>query len=158
MTDTLEIIQTTALDEKAKEQVLDLWNNEYPEKLAHESLAAFDRYLQHLSNLNHYLLVNRENSIWGWALTFERENEKWFAILVSEKIKGKGFGRKMLDALKKEETVLHGWVIDHHHDRKKNGEPYVSPLAFYKKCGFKVLDNERLELDIISAVKIKWTR
>jgi hypothetical protein len=157
MTDNLRIIQTTDLNEQAKNQVFDLWNNEYPEKLSYNNLTEFDNYLQNLSDLTHYLLTSNENLILGWALTFERENEKWFAIILSEKIKAKGLGRKMLNELKKAEQVLNGWVIDHNNDKKKNGQLYVSPLKFYEKCDFEILNDERLELDKISAVKIKWT-
>jgi hypothetical protein len=157
MIENLDIIQTTELNEQVKKQILDLWNNEYPEKLTYNSLTEFDNYLHNLSNLTHYLLTNKENLILGWALKFERENEKWFAIILSEIIKGKGLGRKMLIELKKEEQVLNGWVIDHNNDKKKNGQLYVSPLKFYEKCDFEILVDERLELDKISAVKIKWT-
>jgi hypothetical protein len=157
MTENLDIIQTTELNERVKNQILDLWNNEYPEKLTYNSLKEFDNYLNNLSNLTHYLLTNNENLILGWALKFERENEKWFAIILSEIIKGKGLGRKMLNELKKEEQVLNGWVIDHNNDKKKNGQLYVSPLKFYEKCNFEILVDERLELEKISAVKIKWT-
>ena len=157
MTENLDIIQTIELNEQVKKQILDLWNNEYPEKLTYNSLTEFENYLHNLSNLTHYLLTNKENLILGWALKFERENEKWFAIILSEIIKGKGLGRKMLNELKKEEQVLNGWVIDHNNDKKKNGQLYVSPLKFYEKCDFEILVNERLELDKISAVKIKWT-
>jgi len=158
MTKNLDIIQTTELNEQVKKQILDLWNNEYPEKLTYNSLIEFDNYLHNLSNLTHYLLTNKESLILGWALKFERENEKWFAIILSEIIKGKGLGRKMLNELKKEEQVLNGWVIDHNNDKKKNGQLYVSPLKFYEKCDFEILVDERLELDKISAVKIKWTK
>lgn len=153
----LKIIQTNELNKQEKKQVLDLWNNEYPEKLVYHNLTDFDNYLHKLSNLNHFLLVNDENVILGWALTFDRENEKWFAIIIAEKIKRQGFGRKLVDRLKQIEPVLNGWVIDHNNDKKTNGQPYDSPLKFYEKCGFKTLDQERLELDKISAVKIKWT-
>ena len=84
--------------------------------------------------------------------------KKWFAIILSEKIKGKGFGRKMLDVLKQNETVLNGWVIEHNNDQKIIGKYYLSPLQFYGKCGFEILTTERLELDKISAVKIKWIK
>jgi hypothetical protein len=157
MTKDLDIIQTTEVNKQVKKQILDLWNNEYPEKLTYNSLEDFDNYLNNLSNLTHYLLINKENLILGWALKFERENEKWFAIILSEIIKGKGLGRKMLNELKKEEQILNGWVIDHNNDKKKNGQLYVSPLKFYEKCDFEILVDERLELDKISAVKIKWT-
>jgi len=158
MIENLDIIQTTELNQQEKKQILDLWNNEYPEKLTYNSLTEFDNYLNNLSNITHYLLNNEENLILGWAFKFERENQKWFAIILSEIIKQKGLGRKMLNELKKEEQVLNGWVIDHNKDKKKNGEQYVSPLKFYEKCDFEILVDQRLELDKISAVKIKWTK
>ncbi len=157
MTEKVKIIKTTELNEQAKRQVLDLWNNEYPEKLSYNSLIEFDHYLQNLNNLKHYLLTGNIDIILGWALTFDRDNEKWFAIILSEKVQGKGLGRKMLDELKQVEPILNGWVTDYNNDKKKNGLTYVSPLKFYEKCGFEILTDNRLELDKISAVKIKWT-
>ncbi|MEN2487715.1 GNAT family N-acetyltransferase [Flavobacterium sp. B11] len=158
MTENIEIIQTTELNEQAKKQVLDLWNSEYPEKLSYNSLTEFDNYLQNLNNLKHFLMTNDIGLILGWALTFDRDNEKWFAIILSEKIKGNGLGRKMLDKIKNTEVVLNGWVIAHNNDKKKNGQEYISPLKFYEKCGFRILKDVRLELDKISAVKIKWQK
>ena len=157
MTENSKIIKATELNEHSKQQVLDLWNNEYPEKLSYNNLGEFDHYLQNLNNLNHFLLTDNINIILGWALTFDRDNEKWFAIILSEKVQGKGLGRKMLDELKQVEPILNGWVIDHNNDKKKNGLTYVSPLKFYEKCGFEIQTDNRLELDKISAVKIKWT-
>ncbi|WP_317899931.1 GNAT family N-acetyltransferase [Aurantibacillus circumpalustris] len=156
MKDNLKITEVTELDELAKSQVLNLWNAEYPEKLSYKSSEEFDDYMKNLTSLKHLLLTDKENLILGWAFSFERENEKWFAIILSEKIKGQGFGRKMLDKLKQSENVLNGWVIDHNNDKKKNGEAYLSPLKFYEKCGFEILTKERLEVEKISAVKIKW--
>ena len=61
----------------------------------------------------------------------------------------------MMD-LKENEEMLCGWVIDHHDDRKINGELYLSPLNFYLKQGFDILKEQRLELPTSSAVKISW--
>jgi GNAT superfamily N-acetyltransferase len=157
MTEYSKITKMTELNEHVKQKVLDLWNNEYPEKLSYNSLGEFDHYLQNLNNINHFLLTVNVDIILGWALTFDRDNEKWFAIILSEKAQGKGLGRKMLDELKQVEPILNGWVIDHTNDKKKNGLTYVSPLKFYEKCGFEILTDNRLEIDKISAVKIKWT-
>jgi hypothetical protein len=157
MTEYSKITKTTELNEQEKQKVLDLWNNEYPEKLSYNSLGEFDHYLQNLNNINHFLLTINVDIILGWALTFDRDNEKWFAIILSEKAQGKGLGRKMLDELKQVEPILNGWVIDHTNDKKKNELTYVSPLKFYEKCGFEILTDNRLEIDKISAVKIKWT-
>jgi predicted GNAT family N-acyltransferase len=158
MTENSKIIIKNKLNEQEKQQVLDLWNNEYPEKLSYNNLGEFDHYLKNLHNINHFLLTDNIDQILGWALTFERENEKWFAIILSEKVQGKGLGRKILEELKKVEPVLNAWVIDHNNDLKKNGQTYLSPLKFYEKCGFKIQTANRLELDKISAVKIKWMR
>ena len=64
----------------------------------------------------------------------------------------------MLNTLKNDENTLNGWVIDHNSDKKLNGNIYQSPLEFYIKNGFETLSETRLELEIMSAVKIKWTK
>ena len=158
MIENFKIIRTTKLNEQAKQQVLDLWNNEYPVNLSFNNLTEFDNYLQNLTELKHFLLTINTGLILGWAITFDRDGEKWFAIILFEKIKGRGYGRKMLDELKKIEPILNGWVIDHNNDKKKNGLTYFSPLKFYAKCGFEIQTDSRLELDKISAVKIKWMK
>ena len=154
----MKITRTTKLSTAEKSQVLTLWNSQYPVKLAYHSLADFDVYLQNLTDLTYYLWTDNESNILGWASTFTRDNEKWFAIILTETLQGKGFGRKMLDELKQHESVLNGWVIDHDNDIKKNGEFYKSPLKFYEKCDFNILTDQRIELEKISAVKIKWTK
>lgn len=154
----MRIIRQTELKDKQKEEILKLWNNEYPEKLAYNSIADFENYLNKLTKQNLYLLVDENGKINGWATTFIRENEKWFAIIISEKLHGKCFGTKMLNELKSDENVLNGWVIDHNFDIKINGNFYQSPLNFYLKIEFEILNKTRLELEIMSAVKIKWEK
>ena len=154
----MEFIKCSSLAQSEKLQVLDLWNNEYPEKLGYTSMASFDTYLENLKDPSHILLIDEDNKIKGWYFDFERENEKWFAIILDSQIHGKGIGSKMLELAKAKENELNGWVIDHSTDKKKNGEIYTSPLPFYLKNGFKKLTKDRLELDNISAVKIKWTK
>ena len=154
---SFKIIKRTDLEEQAKIQLFELWNSEYPEKLSYADLIEFNEYLVKLKGLTHLLLIDKKNTIGGWAFSFGRDNERWFAIIISEKMQGQGLGRKMVDKLKQSENELNGWVIDHNNDMRKNGKPYNSPLEFYQKCGFEILKNERLELDKISAVKIKWS-
>lgn len=153
----LQITPTTELTEQTKNQLFELWNAEYPEKICYASLAELELYLQKLSHLKHLFLLDKEENILGWAYAFDRENERWFAIIIDEKCQRQGWGRKMLDELKKSENVLNGWVTDHDNHQKRNGQTYFSPLKFYVKCGFEMLTNEILQLDKISAVKIKWT-
>ncbi len=152
----MKIVKQTELSKKDKKQVFELWNNEYPEKLVYQSVDDFENYLDNLTQKAHYLLLNDENNIEGWAVTFIRENEKWFAIIISGKLHGKGIGTMMLNKLKDDEDTLNGWVIDHDLDKKSNGYYYKSPIGFYQKNGFKVISETRLELEIMSAVKIIW--
>lgn len=154
----MKITKQIELNDTQKEQIFELWNNEYPEKLTYNSIAYFENYLNKLTEQNHYLLLDKNDEINGWATTFTRESEKWFAIIISEKLHGKGIGTKILNELKNNENTLNGWAIDHNSDKKTNGNIYQSPLEFYIKNGFKVLRETRLELKIMSAVKIKWTK
>lgn len=153
----MKIITNNRLDLEQKRQILQLWNNEYPEKLAYKNLEGFENYLEKLHNVNHFLLTDNEE-IHGWAITFMRDSEIWFAIILSGNIHGEGWGTKMLNELKQNKTELNGWVIDHNNDKKINGKFYKSPLEFYLKNEFKVLSDIRLELEMMSAVKIKWTK
>jgi GNAT superfamily N-acetyltransferase len=152
----MKIIQTTSLTLDQKQSVFELWNSEYPKKIGYHELSEFDNYLDGLSNIEHYLVVDDQNQILGWAFTFFREEEDWFGIIINSKTQGKGFGRLLLDELKKNKLVLNGWVIDHQNDLKQNNEPYLSPLDFYAKNGFLVHQNNRIDNEKISAVKISW--
>ncbi|AZA62578.1 GNAT family N-acetyltransferase [Chryseobacterium indoltheticum] len=154
----MKITTTHQLNLVQKEQVLQLWNNEYPEKLAYKNMGGFESYLEKLNEVKHFLLANNDEKIQGWAITFKRENETWFAIILSENLHGKGWGTKVLNELKQNKKEMNGWVIDHSDDKKRNGSFYKSPLEFYLKNGFEVLSDTRLELEIMSAVKIKWKK
>jgi GNAT superfamily N-acetyltransferase len=152
----MKIIQTTSLTLDQKQSLFELWNSEYPEKIGYAELSEFEIYLDGLSNKEHYLVVDNQNQILGWAFAFFREAEDWFGIIINSEMQGKGFGKLLLDELKKNKSVLNGWVIDHQNDLKQNNEPYLSPLGFYTKKGFLVHQNNRIENEKISAVKISW--
>ncbi|WP_136666613.1 GNAT family N-acetyltransferase [Flavobacterium sp. H122] len=153
----MKIISSKTISLNRKKEILSLWNNEYPDKLQYSSIQDFDNYLNSLSNIEHFLLINNIDKVVGWAMTFERENENWFAVIIDSTKQGKGYGKLLLDELKKTKPVLNGWVIDHENDIKTNGEPYKSPLGFYLKNGFQVLNDFRIENDKITAVKIRWS-
>ena len=79
-------------------------------------------------------------------------------MVMDSKLKGKGLGTKLLSKAKEKNSELNGWVIDHNKDVKQNGDYYISPIDFYTKNGFKIITETRLELNTISAIKIKWTK
>jgi GNAT superfamily N-acetyltransferase len=152
----MRIIDKVVLSLQEKEVLYQLWNTEYPAKLSHETMDCFDLYLTSLSNIKHYLLIDVENKIKGWAFTFLRDDEDWFAILVDKNSQGSGKGSLLMEALKKNKNSLNGWVVDHENDVKQNKEHYKSPLLFYAKNGFVICKESRIENQKISAVKINW--
>lgn len=154
----MEFVEYSVLPDFIKIEIFNLWNNEYPVKLVHESIEEFDAYFEKLSEKSHIILIDQNRKIRGWYFDFYRENEKWFAIILDSKIHGKGYGTKLLNIVKQKENELNGWVIDHNKDQKRNGEFYNSPLDFYLKNGFERISKDRLESDKISAVKIRWRR
>ncbi len=152
----MELSKVTALSKTDKKEILDLWNNEYPENLNYQTLSGFENYLENLTEPSHILMRSKTLGIKGWYVDFLRENEKWFILLLDSEYHGKGFGTKILNLAKEKESALNGWVIDKGNAKKKNGESYKSPLNFYLKNGFEKLANVRLELEKLAAVKIRW--
>ena len=152
----MERIVTPRLTKLQKEEIMQLWNKEYPKELVYDNLEEFDAYLDKLSNKSHTLIAAGQK-IKGWCLDFTRENEKWFAMIIHSSVQGQGFGTALLHAAKQKTAVLNGWVIADNTYRKLNGEAYNSPLEFYIKNGFKIITGEILDAKI-SAVKIRWAK
>jgi hypothetical protein len=154
----MKVIETVYLTAEQKRVIYGLWNQEYPEMLTYKSIADFDSYINNLIETNHLLLVDDFGDIEGWTVTFTRENERWFVIILDRKVQGQGKGTLLLNRLKQKEHKLCGWVIDHDNDKKQDGEPYKSPLKFYEKNGFIIYSDTRVDNEKLSAVKIVWKR
>ncbi|HSF89677.1 MAG TPA: GNAT family N-acetyltransferase [Saprospiraceae bacterium] len=154
---SMKITKATKLSAELKDMICQLWNMEYPQKLA-ITPTAFDEFLEASASQTHFLIMENEKDLAGWAYTFDRDGDRWFSIIISHAHQGKGLGHVLLNLIKEKETQLNGWVIDHPHDRKQNGQPYLSPLSFYVKNGFTALPDTRLENEKISAVKIEWKK
>ena len=153
----MKIIETRRPSEAEKKTIYRLWNEEYPRQLMYTAAGELDTYLDNLTDQRHYFAVDTNEHIIGWAFTFERSAEKWFAIIVASSDHEKGVGSLLLNALKQNETMLNGWVTDHDRYLKQDGSPYPSPLAFYLKNGFTVCEGIRLEIEKLSAAKITWS-
>ena len=154
----MSIIETDALTEEQKVQIMNLWNKEYPAQLQYSSIEGFDSYLNNLLQPNHFLAIDDNDTLMGWAFSFTRENERWFAIIIDGSMQRQGLGTSLLNRLKENETVLNGWVTDHDRYMKKNGEQYHSPLQFYSRNNFIFCHDVRLETEKLSAVKIAWAK
>lgn len=154
----MQLIETDILTPQDKARILQLWNAEYGENLRKQDVADLAAYFDALTDVRHYLLRNEADEVQAWAATFTRDNARWFAIIIARSEQRLGRGRHMLDALKRNETELNGWVVDHYNDRRADGMPYPSPLRFYPEQGFIILPEERLETPQISAVRIRWRK
>jgi GNAT superfamily N-acetyltransferase len=149
----MQIINTKILTPQQEEQINKLWNEEYPIRLADR----FKLLLEGVQNYNHYILEDEHQNLKAWAVDFVKDNEIRFSIIVRSEQKGKGLGSSLVEKLKLKNKEFYGWVIDHDNDFKSNGENYKTPMPFYLKHGFSILKDCRIETEIISAVKIKWT-
>ena len=154
----MKIIRKEILSEEEKEVLRELWNEEYPARLNCKTIEDFEFYLSGLSDTKHYLLFDELDKINGWAFTFLRENENWFAIILNHQIQGKGIGSLLINELKRNNTSLNGWVTDHENEIKQNKKYYRSPMPFYIKNGFEILTEIRIENEKMSGVKINWKR
>ena len=154
----MQIIETIQLSPQQKQDIVALWNAEYPARIHLAGMTDFEAYLATLQDPKHLLLTSDEGHVSGWCFTFFRDNERWFAIILSADIQKMGYGGQLLNKLKETEDQLSGWVTDHNYDKKSDGSFYMSPLSFYLKNGFTVLSDCRLESDKIAAVKIRWDK
>lgn len=151
----MNLTQTHHLNDEEKSQIIRIWNSEYPKTLNYPDSDGFDKYLESLSETNHYILKDN-GEIRAWACKFMRDSEKWFAIILDGTIHRKGIGTEMLNAVKNGENNLNGWVIDKEDCIKSDGQMYQSPLYFYLKNGFKTCPETRIDNERLSAVKITW--
>ncbi|MEJ7559895.1 MAG: N-acetyltransferase [Pedobacter sp.] len=141
-----------------KSSVQKLWNEQYPKQLNFKSIAELDLYLSGLEDVIHYLILNNDEEILGWAFKFSRDLQRWFVIILSGTIHGNGWGSKMLQKIVENEVEMHGWVVDKNGYTKSDGSMYRSPLDFYHKNGFISIPQDRLETQDFSAVKIIYTK
>jgi GNAT superfamily N-acetyltransferase len=141
-----------------KQEILELWNKEYPENLQYDNISELDDYLNKLEDQNHILLIDKNDKIKGWYSDFIRENERWFLAILNSEIQGRNFGTQLIELAKKENEELSGWVINSDNYFKANGEIYKSPVEFYRKNGFKILYQTHLKTDKISAIKVQWSK
>jgi len=149
-----DIQKTKALTAKQFNQINQLWNEEYPIKLKDR----FPLLLEGVNDYNHYLIEDPNKNVVAWAVEFEKDKQIRFSIIVASIHKGKGFGGKLIDKLKEGNDEFFGWVIDHNNDLKMNGSTYQTPMPFYLKHQFEILNEIRIDTEMIKAVLIKWNK
>ena len=154
----MKIEITQNLTDAQKDIITRLWNAEYPQQLGFDGVGGFDDFLNGLSRHRHFLLFDEHENIKAWLISFTRHEERWFSIIVDSSEQKKGYGTRLLNEVKKHESEINGWIIEHDDYLNGKGEKYLSPIGFYRKNGFTILPEIKLEKDDFYAIKIKWTR
>ncbi len=154
----MEFLELNELNSSLKEEVFKLWNQEYPLNLHYTSTKDFEEYLAKLHDHFHIILLDEYEGIIGWYFDFLRDNERWFATIINSRFQGMGFGKKLLERAKYKRKILNAWVIESKDYLKANGQKYISPVEFYKKSGFRIHQDIKLENNKIQAIKISWKR
>ncbi|MEG9328139.1 GNAT family N-acetyltransferase [Salinimicrobium catena] len=154
----MKIIKGKELTSAQKQEILELWNKEYPQELQYKKLSDLENYLTGLEDQRHMLLLDENDKVQGWYADFKRENERWFLVILDSEVQGRKFGARFMEMAKASHEELNGWVVSSEGYFKPDGEKYDPPLKFYQKLGFQILENVRLENQPISAIKIKWTK
>ena len=150
----MKIVTSKILSENQSSQINQMWNDEYPLKLKDRFPILLDGAIW----FNHYIIEDEKQNVCAWAVDFKKDDQIRFSIIVDNKHKGKGLGALLIDQLKAENNEFYGWVIDHNEDEKANGERYLSPMPFYLKHGFEILNEFRIDNEMIRAVLIKWSK
>lgn len=151
----LKSLITTELQAADLQQLMHLWNAEFPVQISYSSPVELQAYLDGLEEVKHHLLMNEKGEIKGWFWLFERDNLPWFAMILSRDIQKQGWGKQLILWAQEECPFLNGWVVDHLDYRKADGSPYPSPLGFYTALGFRK-SKDRLEVEKLSVARISW--
>ena len=77
---SMKITKSTKLSGAQKDMICQLWNMEYPQKLA-ITPSTFDEFLEASASQTHFLIIENERDLVGWAYTFDREGDRWFSII-----------------------------------------------------------------------------
>ena len=146
-----------APSKKEIDQLFDLWHTEYPTVVHYSDVASFEQYLTSLQDLRHRFYVV-DNQIVGWYLSFTRDGDPWFGMIIDRNWQGRGLGSKFIQQSQAEQDEMHGWAVPNDHYLRSDGERYKSPLDFYRKNGFNIHKEDTLQQGGFERVKIIWKR
>lgn len=148
--------ETESLSLEERVQIRNIWNNEYPKVLYQEKQETLDSEIKTLKNARHTLVVDEQQNVQGWYADFDRDEARWFLIILSASSQNKGIGTKLLQKAQQQNESLCGWVIFSDTYKKADGTFYKSPLAFYQKLGFKIHRKILFQSEIMETLKVEW--
>lgn len=154
----MEFVETKFLDNGQKKRIIALWNLEYPKKLELSTVLDFEKYLDGLSDKNYIVLMDENKALKGWLIYFVRDRERCFAMLIDKTLQGMGWGSRLLDLAKQRNNELNGWVIPSNKETKSDGSIYKSPVGFYLKNDFEILNSSEQDKNGITGIKLRWKK
>lgn len=144
----LRMITELSLTDELKQQIFDIWNSVYPVQVTFPALENFEAYLSRAMDSRNFVYFNGINRIGGWLMTFTRDSQRSFVMLVSQDCQGRGIGRELLKTLKVSESQsVFGWAVESERYLLRDGSPYRSPISFYRKNGFKITNQRQQHKD-----------
>jgi GNAT superfamily N-acetyltransferase len=142
------MITEQSLSAEIKQQIFDIWNSVYPAQVTFPVLEKFEAYLSRAADSRNYLYFKDDNRVAGWLMTFTRDGQRNFVMLVSQDCQGRGIGRELLETLKQSESQLVvGWAVESESYLRRDGSPYRSPISFYRKNGFEITNQRQQQQD-----------
>lgn len=100
-------------------------------------------------------LEDINNNVLAWAVDFEEDIKMCFSVIANKIQQGNGLGKALIKRLKEDLGEFYGWVYSYNDYQKENGENYQSPISFYIKQGFEVLNYIQIDNEMLKEVKIK---
>lgn len=152
----MKFVNTKILSEHQQSQLFLLWNNESPRIISYEKENDLKKFLAHLIQPRHILLIDKDKNVQGWFVDFLKNDEKWFIVIINSRLKGKGYGSKILTKAKEINSELNGWIINTHEYLLINGNTYIPPIKFYKKNGFEIFPEIMRKTNGLKTIKIRW--
>lgn len=149
---------TSSLSPEVRKQIRGIWNEEYPKVLCQKSQEKFDAYIDSLEDAAHTLVLDSRQKVQGWYADFNRENDRWFLIILSSKLQGKSVGKQLITKAQQKHKRLNGWAIFSDQYEKANGTFYKHPIGFYEKLGFCIRRDIIFQTEIMNTLKIEWQK
>lgn len=154
--DVMKLVQAESLSETEIKEVFEIWNKVYPKQIAYKDLSGLESTLDTYKNPTHFMIKNAEQMM-GWCCVFDRQDARWFALIIDGEHQCLGLGTRLLNIAKDHETELFGWMTPRENYVKTDGSVYRSPQNFYIKHGF-VITEESFETEVLYTVKIAWKK
>ena len=152
----MRIQEAGILSSDQKVQITDLWNKTFPLSIGLDGIPGLEQYLSELQDHHHLLLIDDKGIVQGWFFDFIREEERWFTVMLSPGVHGKGWGSQLMRQGMAANERLNGWVVNTFDYKTQDGQTYQPPVGFYQKLGFEIHPDIRLELPQINCIKITW--